>query len=115
MNIKFRSEKHQNIFNQLLNKCVRQDNYHLAMMYLLALIISINQNDISLSYSCFDFEDDHIKKSCLDADWQTGITVKITRLAFNLWNGYSEKCNVDDIFGTSLDKYFFESIKLRFS
>ena len=39
----------------------------------------------------FDFKTDCIKPDGLLEGWQTGGTVRLTRLALNLWNGYVEQ------------------------
>ena len=67
----------------------------------------------------FDFEQDRIKPDGLHEGWQTGGTVRITRLAFNLWNGYTEQgeermSTPYEMFDCSFAPYFYEAIKLRY-
>ena len=63
----------------------------------------------------------------LNSGWQTGTRMKITWLAFNLWDGntfesiedyeedkVSSKYAVDEIFCCSYAPYFYEAIKLRY-
>ena len=45
----------------------------------------------------------------------TGGTVKLTRFAYNLWNGYSDKsCTPYDLFDCSFAPYMYEAVKLRY-
>ena len=51
--------------------------------------------------------------------WQTSGTVKVCHLAFNLWNGYTEKENgryftPDELFCCEYAPYFVEGIKVRY-
>lgn len=72
----------------------------------------------------FDWDDWCIRPEALDEGWQTGTTRRITRLAFNLWNGYGqetpEASNIsasflpDELFCCSFQPYFFEAVRLRF-
>ena len=65
----------------------------------------------------FDYKrrKDEIKPESLAAGWQTGGTVKLTRFAYNLWNGYSDKsCTPYDLFDCSFAPYMYEAVKLRY-
>lgn len=56
--------------------------------------------------------------------WQTGTSKRITRLAFNLWNGYGQEQPEDErvsaaflpdeIFCCGFQSCFFEAVRLRF-
>ena len=48
----------------------------------------------------FDFKERLIKPGALHEGWQTGGSARLTRLAFNLWNGY-----VETVSYTHLDVY----------
>jgi hypothetical protein len=104
------------------------DVYHISVAYLLTL------DDITRKHfsDVFDIDDDCIKHDALKDHWQTSTTLKVTRLAYNLWNGCtddgdeytdsegyteplpSEMYSVDNIFCCSYARYFFEAVKLRF-
>jgi len=63
-----------------------KDCYHKAVAYLLTLDEECNKHVSDL----FDFEKDAIKPfGTLSLPWQTGTSVKTTRLMFNLWSGVS--------------------------
>lgn len=93
------------------------------MVYLLGLTPDTRRNYFDL----FDPVTKEIRLDGLNHAWQTDTTRKITRLAFNLWNGMvyespedaeDEKVSryyaPDSIFDCSLSPYFFEAVKLRY-
>ena len=99
----------------------RIDSYFRSLLYLLGLTEDTRTHFLEL----FDWDEWGICFEGLSAGWQTGGTIRITRLAFNLWNG----CRSDDpesevpdaeylpdsIFDCSFLPFFFEAIQLRFS
>jgi hypothetical protein len=93
------------------------DPYRLALFYTLGLMEE-TRNHIELLY---DFEDKSIRhKTGFVGGWHTSMTMRIVRLAFNLYNG----CSGEDkeayaftpyhIFDCNLREYFFEAIRLRY-
>ena len=69
--------------------------------------------------SLFDFKEDIIKPEGLSAAWQTGSTRRLCRIAFNLWNGWTEEGNENCstpywLFDCGFAPYFFEAIRLRY-
>lgn len=75
----------------------------------------------------FDVAEHGIKLDGLQEGWQTGGTRKVTRLAFNLWNGCTydspedaDVCKrspfygVDEIFCCGYQPYFMQAVRLRF-
>ena len=86
---KFMTPAHRRAYLTHLNRCKAMDSYHRALIY--------------------------IKPESLAAGWQTGGTVKLTRFAYNLWNGYSDKsCTPYDLFDCSFAPYMYEAVKLRY-
>lgn len=124
----FKDREHWNAFTDFISKMKCADVYHVSLAYLLTLdrVTRTHINDL------FDFEDDSIKADGFNWSWQTGTSRKVTRLAFNLWNGYyfdgetyvdddgyisdlpSANYNVDVIFDCDYAPYFVEAIKLRY-
>lgn len=118
----FYNDDHEKAFwNFLARAGKRFDSYHFSIAYLLTLDTVCRQHLDDL----FNFEDDGIKPEGINEAWQTGTSLKTTRLAFNLWNG----CNADDgesgngasplytpaeLFCTSYAPYYYEAIKLRY-
>lgn len=125
MTIKFQSEKHERDFRDTLSKMKSKDCYHKAVAYLLTLDEVCNKHIDDL----FDLEKDVIKPfGTLYLPWQTGTSVKTTRLMFNLWSGVSIDLDKsesvyeettcyytpEEIFCCGYAPYFFEAVKLRF-
>ena len=87
------------------------DSYHRALIYTLTAVPALRNN----IESCFGFERDEIKPESLAAGWQTNGTTKLTRFAYNLWNGYDDKsCTPYDLFDCSFAPYMYEAVKLRY-
>lgn len=97
----------------------RADAYRKSMYYLIGLTpeTRIKSNKI--------LTEDGINIDVLQEDWQTGTTLRVCCLAFNLWNGYITKENGEDsikpaaftpeeLFCCSYAPFFFEAIRLRF-
>lgn len=125
MAIKFRSEEHENRYYEILARMGSTDEYHRAVAYLIALDTDCYKHVDSL----YDFAEHGIKPwGALNQAWQTGTSVKTTRLIFNLWNTRcydlddenremkesARKYTVDEIFSSSLAFWYFEAVKLRY-
>lgn len=60
-----------------------------------------------------------IKPKALHEGWQTGGSARLTRLAFNLWNGYVEKGEESlstpyEMFDCGYAPYFYEAIRMKY-
>lgn len=113
--IKFTSKEHENFYKEMLQKSGNSDSYHRAFFYCIGISDTTRRN----AGRIFDFEQDRIKPDGLHEGWQTGGTVRLTRLAFNLWNGYVEPgeermSSPYEIFGCNYAPYFYEAIRLRY-
>lgn len=84
---KFMTPAHRRAYLTHLNRCKAMDSYHRALIYILTAVPAL-RNNID---ACFNFEKDEIKPESLAAGWQTNGTTKLTRFAYNLWNGYDDK------------------------
>jgi len=118
----FADEQHKEFYKK--NKTlVGDDVYSDALIYLLGLTDDTRRHFNGL----FDITSKEINIDGLNEAWQTGTSLKITRLAFNLFNGLkydsheelndgkiSKYFSVDDIFCCGYALYFFEAIKLRY-
>lgn len=115
---------HEENYLKLLEEMRSKDEYHKSTAYLIALDNDLMQhlNDV------FDLDQDVIKHTALNQPWQTGTSIKTTRLLFNLWNSFmyessedftedilSRHYSIDEIFSSCLALYYFEAIKLRFN
>ena len=113
--IRFASKEHEKFFFTMLKKCGNTDCYHRAFFYCVGISDTARTNVGRL----FDFEKHHIKPEGLHEGWQTGGTVRLTRLAFNLWNGYVEPENERmstpyEMFDCGYAPYFYEAIRQRY-
>lgn len=126
--MKFINEEHESFFNEKLKQYKRTggsiDCYCLPTFYLLGLCADTRSQFSTL----FDMKDQSVRIEGLHASWQTGTSLKICRLAFNLWNGHcyeqgqslgeenkvSDCFAIDNIFCCSYAEYFFEAIRLRY-
>lgn len=81
----FDSAEHYEKNKEICSRMKKLDCYHRSLAYLIALdkVLREHIDDI------FDFTDDCIKPEALHKDFQTSTSLKTTRLAFNLWNGYA--------------------------
>lgn len=113
--IKFTSKQHKNFYKEMLQKSGNSDSYHRAFFYCIGISDTTRRN----AGRIFDFEQDRIKPDGLHEGWQTGGTVRLTRLAFNLWNGYVEPgeermSSPYEIFDCNYAPYFYVAIRLRY-
>ncbi len=124
--ILFISNKHKDFFYDNLKKMPVDDVYHRALIYCLG----INNDTRSHITDIFDFENDSIKTQCLFEGWQTGGSMKVTRMAFNLYSNCAPSVNEDDtceekeaeytkylpdeLFCCSYAPFFWQTIKIRY-
>lgn len=124
--INFKDREHKNFYEEYLPKCRYQDVYHQSLIYCLGLSHMTRQNVNRI----YDFQTGNVKPQCLYEGWQTSGSVKIIRLAFNLYcNGTPsiyeiedveeqlrecQNYTVEELFCCSYARYFWEAIKLRY-
>ncbi len=114
-NIQFRSAEHRDFFLENMNKCRVNDSYHRAFFYVMGIASETRANISQM----FDFKNDCIKPDGMHGGWQTSGTVRVCRLAFNLWNGYTDmdspqSFTPEDLFCCEFAPYFMEGIKVRY-
>ena len=111
----FSGEEHRRFFYDCLKRSGSTDLYHQALFYTLG----VSPDTRCSIEELFDFEENRIRPEGLHADWQTGGTTRLTRLAFNLWNGYTEPGSERDsspywCFDCGFAPYMLEGIRLRY-
>ncbi len=122
----FTDSKHEKFYYEKLEQARYQDCYHKALIY----ILGISEDTRSHFSQIYDIKSGCIKTECLREGWQTSGSVRIVRLAFNLYtdgipsvDDYKRKdeqvseCreySVSDIFCCGYAMYFWEGIKLRY-
>lgn len=111
----FRDDRHEAFYYRMLAERRCTDSYHRALFYTLGL----SKDTRAHIQELFDFSDGGIKPEGLSASWQTGGSLRICRLAFNLWNGWSQAgeerySTPYELFDCEAAPYFFEAIRLRY-
>ena len=114
-NIQFADKEHKAFYYKMLTKTHNDDAYHRAFFYAMGICSETRRNINSL----FNFKNGGINPEGLSAPWQTGSTRRLCRLAFNLWNGWTEEGKEQysspyELFDCSFAPYFFEAIRLRY-
>ena len=125
-NINFISEAHEKFYYEKLEQVRQQDVYHKALIYCLG----INADTRRYVDNIYDFETGCVKTECLREGWQTSGSVKVVRMAFNLYcNGtpsvldYEDaeeqlsECSqyaVEELFCCSYAPFFWQAIQIRY-
>jgi len=117
----FIDKMHQSFFEEMIEEAsARGDRYRQALFYVLGLTHETRRQIKSL----YDFREGVIIFRGLDEPWQTSETKTLTRLAFNLFSGFSD-CDCSDhseeyhlyspyfLFSTSFMEYCFEAVRIR--
>ena len=113
--IRFSSKEHEKFFYQMLAKCGKHDSYYSSFFY----CVGISKDTRNHVDRMFDFKERLIKPEALHEGWQTGGSARLTRLAFNLWNGYVEKGEESlstpyEMFDCGYAPYFYEAIRMKY-
>ena len=122
----FYDKNHKNFYETHLIKCRRRDVYHASLIYCLGINADTRRNIDRI----YDFKTGDVKTSCLYEGWQASGSLKVVRLAFNLYNGGTpsiydyehpeeqlDECDeytVANLFCCSYAPYFWEAIKIRY-
>lgn len=91
----FINTEHEDRFRELIlrAKVVPGDTERVSMFY----IFAYNDNTYRNIKDLYDFEDDVILFDGLNEGWQTGTSRKLTKLGFNLYNGFNDEENRCDV------------------
>ena len=126
--ITFKNKEHEKFYQKYLSKCRYQDVYHKALVYCLG----IDRDTREHVKQIYDFQTGCVKPECLQEGWQTRGSVKIIRMAFNLYcNGAPSIYNfedsdlegqlqefslytVEELFCCGYARYFWEAVKIRY-
>lgn len=122
----FKDKKHENFYFEKLKQARYQDCYHKALIY----ILGISEDTRNHFSQIYDIKSGCVKPECLHEGWQTSGSVRVVRLAFNLYTdgtpsveNYKRKdeqiaeCreySVSDIFCCGYALYFWQGIRLRY-
>lgn len=124
--IVFISDTHEKFYYEKLKECRIKDVYHKALCYCLG-ISADTRNHVNEVY---DFKSGYVKPECLHEGWQTSGSVRVVRMAFNLYcNGtpsvddYRKKdeqlkeCRqytVEELFCCAYAPFFWQAIQIRY-
>ncbi len=124
--ITFISEAHEKFYYEKLKECRYQDVYHKALCYCLGISADVRNH----ANSVYDFKTGNVKPECLHEGWQTSGSVRVVRMAFNLYcdgtpsidddmehEEQLRECReytVDELFCCSYAPYFWQAIQLRY-
>lgn len=122
----FISSAHEQFYYEKLSKVRILDVYHKALCYCLGISDDTRRN----IYSIYDFNNGNVKPECLHEGWQTNGSVRVVRMAFNLYcNGtpsvYEYKgaeeqvkeCRqyaAEELFCCAYAPYFWQAIQIRY-
>lgn len=122
----FKNEQHESFYKEYLAKCRYRDVYHEALVYCLGISEDTRRNINQI----YDFKTGYVKTECLHKGWQTFGSLKIIRMAFNLYNNGTpsvydyddseeqlEECQrytVEDLFCCGYAPYFWQAVKIRY-
>ena len=120
--MKFKDHEHRLFYQHMFDGSDSvNDGNHRGLFYMLSLL-SVTRRNIS---ELFDYDRDAIRPGGLTQPWQTAGSVRATRLAFNLFNGFKgfngerqiepeSLYAPDKLFDPSLCEYYLEACRLRY-
>lgn len=125
-NIIFISDTHEKFYYEKLKEVKYQDEYHKALIYCLGISDDVRKNVNNI----YDFKTGCVKTECLHEGWQTSGSIRIVRMAFNLYCGGTPSVNdyddveeqinecgryaVDELFCCVYAPYFWQAIQIRY-
>ena len=125
-NIIFLSDAHEKFDYEKLKEVRYQDVSHMALCYCLGISDDTRRNIKSI----YDFKTGCVKTECLQEGWQTSGSVKVVRMAFNLYcNGTPsvfdyedmeeqiDECRnytVEELFCCAYAPYFWQAVQIRY-
>ncbi len=110
----FLNDFHKDRYLDLCGAFASIDPYRRVVAYLLSLddIVFAHRTDL------FDFSEEVIIPEGINAGWQTSGTLKVTRMMFNLWNGFVDTdpslCTPFNLFYSAYAFYFWQATCILF-
>ena len=122
----FVNDAHEKFYYEKLKEVQYQDEYHMALCY----CFGINSDTRKHIDSIYSFETGCVRLECLQASWQTSGSMKVVRMAFNLYcNGTPSvdedtttdeqlyECrqySVEELFCCEYALYFWQAVQIRY-
>jgi hypothetical protein len=124
--IRFISEAHEKFYYEKMKEVRYPDTYHQALVYCLGINSDTRRNVTRI----YDFKSGCVKPECLHEGWQTSGSVRVVRMAFNLYcNGTPsvdddadaeeqiDECRrytVEELFCCTYAPFFWQAVQLRY-
>lgn len=124
--IVFISKAHEKFYYEKLKQVRYQDVYHKALCYCLGISDDTRRNVDRI----YDFKSGMVKLECLHDGWQTSGSVRVVRMAFNLYcNGtpslyeYEDteeqvkecgRYSAEELFCCSYAPFFWQAVQIRY-
>lgn len=122
----FISEAHEKFFHEKLKEVRYQDAYHKALVYCLGISEDTRRN----VYNIYDFKSGCVKTECLHEGWQTSGSMRVVRMAFNLYcndmpsvsdyDDAEEQLNesgqysAEELFCCAYAPFFWQAVQIRY-
>ena len=97
----FISDAHEKFYYEKLKEVRYQDVYHKALCYCLGISDDTRRN----VYRIYDFKTGCVITECLHEGWQTSGSVRVVRMAFNLYCNGSLKILLQEVQYLNLRKF----------
>ena len=116
--MKFVDDEHKAFFGRMVARTRTADDvYRKAFFYAIGLTSTTRHNIRDI----YDFAEHCPKFDAVRKGWQTSTSVRVTRLAFNLYNGYDGN-RLDfhtaytpyELFSDGLMEFMFEAVRIRY-
>jgi hypothetical protein len=113
--MEFMNNDHKSFYNQMVARThSEQDPYRKSLFYTLGLTDETRRNINNL----YDFKENGINPDGMHGGWQTSTSWKVTKLAFNLYNGFgdpdAEEYTPYELFSNGLMEYMFNAVRLLY-
>lgn len=114
--IRFNGREHLDFYTgMVLRTNAERDPYRKALFYTLG----VNQDTRQHINDLYDFDDCGIKTEGLEKGWQTSGSLRVSCLAFNLYNGFTDdswpvRTTPYYLFDSPDRPYLLEAVKIRF-
>lgn len=122
----FISKEHEKFYYEKLKEVRYQDEYHKALCYCLGICDDTRKHIDRI----YDFKTGMVKPECLHDGWQTSGSVRVVRMAFNLYcNGTPsvdedmeieeqiQECKqytAEELFCCAYAPFFWQAIQIRY-
>lgn len=118
MAIIFKDDQHREFYEEQVQKTnSHNDPERKALFYTLGLIGDTRRNIGSI----YNFKENCIDIGGLRGGWHTSDSIRICRLAFNLYNGYmgsgkaAKMFTPEELFCSGLIAYMLEAVRIRYA